>query len=113
MQSPSEFFELFEQKAIADPESATAPDAIYQFDLSGDDGGTWSLNLKSGTTSGFVINGSSDAPGATISLTADDWVSMVNGELDPMQAFMSGKIKIDGDMTLAMSLQNVMNLVRD
>jgi putative sterol carrier protein len=38
---------------------------------------------------------------------------MLNGSLNPMQAFMSGKIKIDGDLTLAMSLQQVMNLAQD
>jgi putative sterol carrier protein len=113
MKSPSEFFDLFAQKAAADPAAATAPNAVYQFDLSGDDGGTWCLNLKSGTTSDFVTQGPNEDAGAKISLSAEDWIAMVNGELNPMQAFMSGKIKIDGDMTLAMSLQNVMNLVQD
>ena len=35
---------------------------------------------------------------------------MVNGDLNPMQAFMGGKVKIDGDMSLAMNLPNVMKL---
>ena len=46
-------------------------------------------------------------------MSSEDWLGMLNGSLNPMQAFMSGKIKIDGDMTLAMSLQQVMNLAQD
>lgn len=111
MESPSDFFKVFAEKASADPAAATAPNAVYQFDLSGDGGGTWCLNLKEGTTSGFVTEGPSDDAGAKISVSAADWMAMVNGTLNPMQAFMGGQIKIDGDMTLAMSLQNVMALV--
>ena len=113
MKSAAEFFEKFAKRAEANPDAATAPDAIYQFDLSGEGGGQWALDLKKGKTSGFVTEGTLDDPGATISVSAEDWVAMINGELNPMQAFMSGKIKIDGDMTLAMSLQNVMNLAQD
>ena len=113
METAAEFFKVFEEKATANPDAATAPDAVYQFDLSGDGGGSWVLDLKKGKTSGFVSEGPTDDAGATISVAADDWVAMINGDLNPMQAFMSGKIKIDGDMTLAMSLQNVMNIVQD
>ncbi|MBW1761075.1 MAG: SCP2 sterol-binding domain-containing protein [Deltaproteobacteria bacterium] len=56
---------------------------------------------------------SSTSPATTITVSSEDWLGMLNGSLNPMQAFMSGKIKIDGDMTLAMSLQQVMNLAQD
>ncbi|MBW2687649.1 MAG: SCP2 sterol-binding domain-containing protein [Deltaproteobacteria bacterium] len=61
----------------------------------------------------LVSKGTHDSPGATITVSSEDWLGMLNGSLNPMQAFMSGKIKIDGDMTLAMSLQQVMNLAQD
>ena len=41
----------------------------------------------------------------TLRAAADDWASVVNGQLNPMQAFMSGKLKIQGDMALALKLQ--------
>lgn len=113
MKSVAEFFEKFEKRAAENTDAATAPNAVYQFNITGDDGGEWNLDLKKGKTSGFVNKGTHDSPGATITVSAEDWLSMLNGSLNPMQAFMSGKIKIDGDMTLAMSLQQVMNLAQD
>ena len=113
MESVSEFFEKFETRAAANPDAATSPNAVYQFNITGDGGGDWALDLTKGKTDGFVVKGTHDSPGATITVSSEDWLGMLNGTLNPMQAFMSGKIKIDGDMTLAMSLQQVMNLAQD
>jgi putative sterol carrier protein len=113
MESAAEFFEKFETRATENVEAATAPNAIYQFVITGDGGGEWSMDLTKGKTSDFVDQGTHASPGATITVSAEDWLGMLNGSLNPMQAFMSGKIKIDGDMTLAMSLQQVMNLAQD
>ncbi len=113
MKSVAEFFEKFEKRAAENTDAATAPNAVYQFNITGDGGGEWNLDLTKGKTDGFVGEGKHDNPGATITVSADDWLGMLNGSLNPMQAFMSGKIKIDGDMTLAMSLQQVMNLAQD
>ena len=113
MESAAEFFDKFAQRAAQNTEAATAPNAVYQFNITGDGGGEWSLDLTKGKTSDFVSEGTHDSPGATITVSAEDWLGMLNGELNPMQAFMSGKIKIEGDMTLAMSLQQVLNLAQD
>jgi len=113
MESVAEFFEKFEKRAAENNDAATAPNAVYQFNITGDGGGEYNLDLKKGKTGDFVGHGTHDSPGATITVSAEDWLGMINGTLNPMQAFMSGKIKIDGDMTLAMSLQQVMNLAQD
>ncbi|HET6418495.1 MAG TPA: SCP2 sterol-binding domain-containing protein [Polyangiales bacterium] len=113
MESAAEFFEKFEQRAAGNTDAATAPNAVYQFKITGDGGGEWNLDLTKGKTGDFVSKGTHASPGATITVSAEDWLGMLNGSLNPMQAFMSGKIKIDGDMTLAMSLQQVMNLAQD
>jgi putative sterol carrier protein len=113
MKSVPEFFEKFEMRAAENVNAATAPNAIYQFNITGDGGGEWNLDLTKGKTGNFVSKGSHSSPGATITVSAQDWLGMLNGELNPMQAFMSGKIKINGDMTLAMSLQQVLNLAQD
>ena len=113
MESVAEFFEKFETRATAKPDAATAPDAVYQFNITGDGGGEYHLDLTKGKTGDFVGRGAHADPGATITVAAEDWLGMLNGELNPMQAFMSGKVKIEGDMTLAMGLQQVMNLAQD
>lgn len=113
MESVAQFFEKFAQRAAENTDAATAPNAVYQFNITGDGGGEWNLDLTKGKTDDFVGEGTHASPGATVTVSAEDWLGMVNGTLNPMQAFMSGKIKIDGDMTLAMSLQQVMNLAQD
>lgn len=44
----------------------------------------------------------------TILVSAEDMKAMLSGELNPMTAFMAGKIKVKGDMTVAMKLQSLL-----
>ncbi len=41
---------------------------------------------------------------ATIKISWDDFIALAEGKLDPIMAFMQGKMKIDGDMMLAQKL---------
>ena len=43
-----------------------------------------------------------------ISVDKDDFLALTSGDLNPMMAFMSGKIKVDGDMSVAMKLQSLL-----
>lgn len=43
----------------------------------------------------------------TIGLSKDDFIAMAKREMDPMAAFMSGKLKVSGDMSVAMGLQSL------
>ena len=112
MSTPAEIFEKIATAAAANPEKATEADAIFQFDITGDQGGTYVLNMKQGTTENFLTREPNPNAVATISLDGADWSALVSGELDPMQAFMGGKIKIDGDMTAAMKLPGLLKLAR-
>jgi putative sterol carrier protein len=53
-----------------------------------------------------VAEGAAQAPNATVTDAAADYLALTRGELNPMSAFMSGKLKITGDMSLMMSFQN-------
>jgi putative sterol carrier protein len=44
----------------------------------------------------------------TIKVSWDDWQAMAAGQLDGMTAFMTGKLKIEGDMGVAMKLQSIL-----
>ncbi|MEI5681245.1 sterol-binding protein [Mesorhizobium sp. CGMCC 1.15528] len=71
-----------------------------------------SVKFDTGGDGVIVIDGASisttDAPAdCTIKLSLDDLESLVAGELNPTMAFMSGKIKVEGDMTVAMALSQV------
>uniref|UniRef100_A0A2K6CZD5 Hydroxysteroid dehydrogenase-like protein 2 n=1 Tax=Macaca nemestrina TaxID=9545 RepID=A0A2K6CZD5_MACNE len=85
-----------------------ATQAIYLFELSGEDGGTWFLDLKS--KGGNVGYGEpSDQADVVMSMSTDDFVKMFSGKLKPTMAFMSGKLKIKGNMALAIKLEKLMN----
>ncbi len=49
---------------------------------------------------------------ATIKLTFDNFVAMANGKLNGTMAFMTGKLKIDGDMSVALQLQSVTSKIK-
>ena len=111
MRTPGEFFAAFEEAARENPDAATQPDAVFKFVLSGENGGTWTLNLKRGTSSPFVSTGDGPEEDASIHVASDDWVALTTGEMNPMRAFMSGKVRVDGDLKLAVNLPNVVNMV--
>jgi putative sterol carrier protein len=87
------------------PEKAGNLRAKFQFRLSGEDGGDWVVAVANKQC--HVTEGVSDKPDVTISMDAADFVKMVNGELQPVVAFMQGKIKLQGDMNLAMKVQEL------
>jgi len=64
------------------------------------------VHLDGSGESNIVTNEDKDAD-ATVKVTLDDFANLLKGDLDPMTAFMSGKIKVDGDMGVAMKLQKL------
>jgi putative sterol carrier protein len=89
-------------------DEVTKVNAIYQFDITGDDGGKWWVDTtKSG---GEVGEGENEGAKCTITMTDSDFIDMVEGKLNGQMAFMTGKLKIKGDMSLAMKLGNVLGL---
>lgn len=79
--------------------------AIYQFDLSGDGGGIFHIKVADGAAE--VAEGASDDANITITMSADDFASLLEGKLNATSAFMAGKLKVKGDMSLAMKLQSL------
>ena len=72
-----------------------------------------SVKFDTGSNGVIVIDGSTisttDAPtDCTVKLSLDDLDSLIAGDLNPTMAFMSGKIKVEGDMTVAMALSQLL-----
>jgi len=86
------------------PDKAQGVDAVIQFDLSGPVGGQWVATIKDGTCA--VEKGTVENPKLTLMADAIDYVGIFTGKVNPMAAFGEGKIKLKGDLGLAMKLMN-------
>ena len=91
-----------------DPEAAAGLDVVIQFDLAGDGGGVWHCAISEGACA--VSEGAHDGPTMTVTMEAADYVELTSGALDGMTAFMSGRLKIAGDMGLAMKMQSLFRM---
>ncbi len=89
----------------ADPEKAKSVNAVYQFNITGAEAGIWTVDLTSDPPT--VSEGESGKAQCTITIADQDWLGMIAGKLNGQQLFMAGKLKIAGDMSLAMKLQKV------
>ena len=87
------------------PEKAEDFDATIQFDLAGENGGQWYVTVADGNAA--VEEGNAEEPAATIRMSASDYVDMMTGKLDPMTAFMMGKVKVEGDLNTVMKFQTL------
>lgn len=70
------------------------PDGCVRIDASGDPA---------------VVDNANSAADCTVKVSMDDFVAMSTGKLDSMSAFMTGKLKIEGDMGIAMQLGSVLS----
>ena len=106
MPTVSETFEAMASRFKADRAAGT--NAVIQYDISGDGGGTWNAVIKDGACT--VTPGPGTNPNLTLQVSAQDWLDMTSGKQNPQMLFMSGKLKLKGDMGLAMKLGSMFSM---
>lgn len=85
--------------------------AIFQFEVHGEEAGTWFLDLKNAP--GKAGKGKPEfTPDATLTMDSKDFFNMLSGQLKPANAFLSGKLKINGDMRKAMKMEKLMSALK-
>ena len=100
MDSPREFFETLASRI--DPAKAAGLTATYRFEIDGS--GNWTVDVDDGKVS--VSENGADAD-CTISASSETFMKIARGEQNPTAAYMSGKLKVKGDMGQAMKLQKL------
>lgn len=100
------FVDRIGAKLNASPDKAKNINAIYEFQLTGDAASTWTVDLTKAAD--FVSEGSSGNAKCTVTISGDDLASILDKKLNPQMAFMTGKLKVKGDMGLALKLGTIL-----
>ena len=90
----ADIFQQMPDAFLAD--QAGGVEVVFQYNITGDGGGRWHSTIAGGTCE--VASGEHEAPTTTIIMAAPDFLALMGGTLNPMQAYTTGKLKIEGDL---------------
>src|SRR3989475_13134992 len=104
--TPKSYFEeKIARKLVERPETSKAVNSIYEFNITGENGGVWTGDLTK--EPGSVQAGSTGNAKCIVTCAAKHFMNIVSREMNPPMAFMSGKAKIKGRTGVALELANV------
>jgi putative sterol carrier protein len=86
-------------------DKAAGVDVVFQFKISGPDGGDWYATVKDGTCE--VNAGVHESPTTTIIMSDEDFVGLIEGTVNAMQAYTTGKLKIEGDLMKSQLIEKI------
>jgi putative sterol carrier protein len=84
------------------PEAAEGVEAVIQYHLTGEEAGDWIVNIHEGKCT--VAEGVAESPKMTLTSDAQDFKDVLLGKANGMQYFMQGRLRLAGDLNLAMKL---------
>jgi putative sterol carrier protein len=108
MATAAELIDRISARIATQPDLLTSVGAVYKFALEGDGGGTYVLDLKEG----LKVTAGDGPAGCTIRMTAADFVDLFEGRANGQALFFTGKLKVEGDMGLALKLQQLTGLLK-
>ena len=98
-----EYFETIGDRFVADKAKGLKAPITYQYDLSGDGGGTWWVQVDEAgpTVHRTAPEGKVDV---TYAMEASEYVKLANGDIDGRKAFMTRKLKVSGSIPKAQKM---------
>jgi NAD(P)-dependent dehydrogenase (short-subunit alcohol dehydrogenase family)/acyl dehydratase/putative sterol carrier protein len=102
----ADVFEAMPRAFIA--EAAGSIQAVFQYHIQGAGGGEWFCRVADGGCT--VKSGRHDEPTCSLHMAAEDFLEMINGTLPAMQAYGSGKLRIDGDVMKSQLIEKLFRL---
>lgn len=104
---PREWFEQLPASVEANPKKIEGFEGIMLFNINGDRGGSWTLDIHNRTLA--VRAEVPPTPDITVTMKEGDFVNFINKKLSGQMAFMTGKLKVKGNMSLAMKLKDLID----
>ncbi|BCJ85547.1 SCP2 sterol-binding domain-containing protein [Effusibacillus dendaii] len=104
--SVEEIFQQIEKVLNANPEPIQGMNVVYQYDLSGNEAGIYQLHLSDGTAK--VENGAPAEAACVFEMSVDNVKDFLLGNLNGTAAFMTGKLKIKGNIGEALKLESLL-----
>jgi putative sterol carrier protein len=101
--TPTELFTSLPERFRS--ERAGDLDATYAFELTGDDGGSWTVRVADGALT--VEDGLAANADVTVTASASNWMAIVEGRMDPQLAYLTKKLRVSGNLQLALRLREV------
>ena len=99
-------FEAMPDAFVAD--AAAGVDVVFQYQITGEGGGDWFCAVKDGNCR--VESGTHQKPTCLLKMGVDDFLDLMNGKLPAMQAYTSGKLKIEGDIMKSQLIEKLFKL---
>jgi putative sterol carrier protein len=87
------------------PDAASGLYKTIQWVISGNEAGVWAFKISNQTCE--LIPGGVERPNMTLSVSDMDWLDIVEGRLDAMVAFATGKVKMKGEIMLGMRIHKL------
>ncbi len=93
--------EIFEaMPTVFNANAAAGLNKTFQWNITGEQAGVYGFRVHDGACE--LIPGGIENPDVTFTVSDQDWIALTEGKLDAQSAFFSGKLKIAGDMGLAL-----------
>jgi len=97
------YFDTLQERFVAS--ASTGVEAVFQFEISGDGGGTWHAVVNDGKLD--VLDGAHEKPTAVVTSNAKDYLKICNGDMNGLRAVMTRKMKVAGNLVLARKMQKM------
>ncbi len=102
--TPKEFFEKVLPKRFK-PDKSAGVDITVQINITGPNGGDWVVTIKNQKLQ--VKEGKHPSPTLALEMAEADYMNLVNGKINGEKAFLTGKLRFKGNITLALKLREM------